>query len=156
MKPLIGQPSPSRDAGALGPRREAEGSGTRPSVVSRSATAFCFVEPQRGEMFLAPGPLHPLPFYFSAARRQPRAESATWLAQSKTLARWRGRLKVAKRRRVRQSPAAFPRRRVEKVVSGRDVQDNGTTGQRDNGTTGQRDDRTTGLWDYRTMGLSGW
>jgi len=32
-------------------------------------------------------------------------------------------LKAAKRLGVRQSPAAFPRRRVEKSVSGRDVQE---------------------------------
>jgi hypothetical protein len=57
-------------------RREADGSWARPSVGSRSATAFCYVKPQRGEMFVAPGPPHPLLFCFSAARRHPRTEGA--------------------------------------------------------------------------------
>jgi hypothetical protein len=92
MKLLIDQPSPSRDAGARSLRRKAEGSGAQPSVVSRSATAFCCLEPQRGEMFVAPDPPHPLPFCLSAARRYPRAESARGLAQSKTLARGPGAL----------------------------------------------------------------
>ena len=67
-------------------------------------------------------PLSTFPLPSMQDEYQPRAESARGLAQSRTLARWRGRLKVAKRLGVRQSPAAFPQRRVEKSVSGWDTQ----------------------------------
>jgi hypothetical protein len=73
-------------------RREADGSWARSSVVSWSATAFCGVKPQRGDMVVAPEPPHPLLFCFSAARRHPRAENASGLAQSRTPARWPGAL----------------------------------------------------------------
>ena len=76
MKSLSGQPSPTRDAGAPAPRREGNGGWTQPPVVSRSGTALCCLKPQRGEMSVAPGPPHPLPFCFSAARRHLRAKGA--------------------------------------------------------------------------------
>jgi RHS repeat-associated protein len=41
-----------------------------------SGSGLCFGKPQRGEMCVAPGPPHPLPFCFSAARRHPRTEGA--------------------------------------------------------------------------------
>jgi hypothetical protein len=116
MKSQSVQLSPSRDAGVPGPRREADGSWARPSVVSRSATAFCFVEPQRGEMFVAPGPPHLLPSCFSAAPRSPLPKAPSAWRSPGHRGVGRGRWKVAKRLGVRQSPAAFPRRRVGKVV----------------------------------------
>jgi RHS repeat-associated protein len=41
-----------------------------------SGSGLCFGKPQRGEMFVAPGPPHLLPSCFSAARRHPRTEGA--------------------------------------------------------------------------------
>ena len=76
MKSLSGQPSPSRDAEAAAPRREADGGWTQPPVVTRSATAFCCLEPRRGEMSVAPEPPHLLSFCFSAAWGHPRPKVA--------------------------------------------------------------------------------
>ena len=76
MKSLSGQPSPTRDAEAPALRREGGGSSAQSPVVSRSATAFCCLKPRRGDMSVAPGPPHPLPFCFSPARGHPRPKVA--------------------------------------------------------------------------------